>query len=354
MSNYRLYLRLSQHLRSIVHTATRSQIDNLALLALGLAKAEGCHLANIAIVLPIQGQRENLVQHVRRILKDTQLCRRQVYGEIVRRVFAHWDAREIGLVMDRTDLKNRLSVLMLGAAYGKRALPLVWEVLDYGGTGAQLQTELLKQAALWIPKGVSVTFFADAEFRAVEVQRLCQQYQWHWQIGVKSDIYFHQPGQEWQQLKEWTIPPGERAYRQNAYLTAKHEFGPINLMADWPTDKENTRYVVMDQPANRLAWRRGRKRQWIENFFRDWKSYGFGLEDSALDDYHRLDGLILGMSVADLWLIYLGQWLIATGQRTLLEPEHKQDYSLFRLGRDYLRRAQAMEWEVPVGFSVMH
>jgi hypothetical protein len=354
MSNYRLYLRLSQHLGSILHMATRSQIDDLALLALGLAKGEDCHLANIAIVLPIEGQRENLIQHVRRILKETQLSRRQVYGEIIQHIFAHWNAHEIGLVMDRTDLENRLSILMVAAAYGKRALPLVWEILDYGGTGAQLQTELLEQVALWIPKGVSVTFFADAEFRAVEVQRQCQQYQWHWQIGVKSDIYFHQSGQTWQQLKEWTVSPGERAYRQNAYLTAKHEFGPINLMADWPTDKENTRYVVMDQPANRLAWRRGRKRQWIENFFRDWKSYGFGLEDSALDDYHRLDGLILGMSVADLWLIYLGQWLTATGQRTLLEPEHKQDYSLFRLGRDYLRRAQAMEWEVPVGFTVTH
>jgi hypothetical protein len=48
-------------------------------------------------------------------------------------------------------------------------------------------------------------------------------------------------------------------------------------MADWLTDKDAPRYTVMDQPANRQAWRRGRKRQWIENLFRDWKSYGFDL-----------------------------------------------------------------------------
>jgi hypothetical protein len=354
MSNYRLYLRLSQHLRSILYSATGVQINNLALLSLGLAEGEDCHLANIAVVLPIEGQRENLIQRIRRILKETHLSRRQVYGEMILHVFAHWNGCGIGLVMDRTDLEDRLSILMVGAAYGKRVLPLVWKVLDYGGTGAQLQIELLKQVATWIPKGLPVTLFADAEFRAVEVQRLCQYYQWHWQIGVKSDIYFHHPGQKWQQLKEWSILPGERAYRQNAYLTRKHEFGPINLMADWPTDEDNPRYVVMDRPANRLSWRQGRKRQWVENFFRDWKSYGFGLEDSAIDDYHRLDGLILGMSLADLWLIHLGQWLTATGKRTLLEPDHKQDYSLFRLGRDYLRRAQAMDWEVPIGFTVAY
>jgi hypothetical protein len=58
--------------------------------------------------------------------------------------------------------------------------------------------------------------------------------------------------------------------------------------------------------------------------------------------------------LADLWLIHLGQWLSNTGQRTLLEAKHKHDYSLFRLGRDYLRRAQVMDWEVPIDFTVTH
>lgn len=354
MSNYKIYLRLSQHLRSLLGMATKTQIENLSLLTLGLAESEDCHLANIALMLPIEGQRENLIQRMRRILKETQLCRREVYGRIIQHVMAHWKADELGLVMDRTDLEDRLSILMMGAAYGKRALPLVWEVLDYGGTGAELQIELLEQVAEWIPEGTDVTFYGDSEFRAVEVQKLCQGYRWHWQVGLKSDIYFREPNGIWRQLKQWTISPGERAYRQNVYLTAKHEFGPVNLMAEWSLKKEAPRYVAMDRPANRLTWRHGRKRQWIENFFRDWKSYGFGLEDSAVDDYHRLDGLLLGMSLADLWLIHVGEWLTYTGRRILLEPKHKRDYSLFRLGRDYIRRAQVMDWEIPIGFTVNH
>ena len=130
MSNYRLYLRLSQHLRSILSSATGVQVNNLALLSLGLAEGENCHLANIAVVLPIEGQRENLIQHIRRILKETHLSRRQVYGEMIQHVFAHWNGHGIGLAMDRTDLDKRLSILMVGAAYGKRVLPLVWKELE--------------------------------------------------------------------------------------------------------------------------------------------------------------------------------------------------------------------------------
>ncbi len=227
-------------------------------------------------------------------------------------------------------------------------------MLDFGGTRAELQLEVLNQVAEWVPTGLRVTLFGDAEFRAVEVQRWCQHRHWHWHLGLKSDILFREAGAAWQPLKAWELGPGERQYRQNVYLTAEHDFGPVNLMADWLTDKDAPRYTVMDQPANRQAWRRGRKRQWIETLFRDWKSYGFDLENTNLDDYHRLDGLLLAMSLANLWVIHLGPWLTDTGQRPLLEAKHKHDYGLFRLGRDYLRRAQVMQWEVPIGFTVTH
>jgi len=343
-----------QHLGLLLHPATNKQVNDLALLTFGLAHSRDCHLANIATVLPIEGQRENLIQRLRRILKEDRLQRRRVYGRLVQHMFAHWTGREITLVMDRTDLENRMSVLMIGAAYGKRALPLVWEVLEYGGTSAQLQVKLLKQVASWIPKRVRVILLGDAEFRAVAVQKLCKLYKWHWQVGLKSDIGFREVGETWQALRQWEISPGQRLYRQQVYLTAKHNFGPVNLMADWPLKEDYPRYVALDQPANRLAWRRGRKRQWIENLFRDWKSYGFGLEDSHLDDLHRMDALLLGMSLADLWLMHLGRWLTISGQRTVLEARHKHDYSLFRLGRDYVQRAQTMNWKVPIGFTLSH
>ncbi len=38
----------------------------------------------------------------------------------------------------------------------------------------------------------------------------------------------------------------------------------------------------------------------------------------------------------------------------LLAPAHRTDYSLFRLGRDYMQRTLTMGWRIPVSFTVSH
>ncbi len=108
----------------------------------------------------------------------------------------------------------------------------------------------------------------------------------------------------------------------------------------------------MDLPADGHAWRQGRKRYWIEPTFRDWKSYGFDLERSQLTDRHRLEVLLLGMSVTTVWLIHVGEALVQTGRAYELAAKAQTDYSVFRLGRDYLQRCRTLERAVPVGFTL--
>ncbi|NTV38173.1 MAG: hypothetical protein HGA82_03195, partial [Anaerolineales bacterium] len=72
-----------------------------------------CHLATLALGLPFAGQRENLIQRLRRFLKHDDLHPLACYGPLVRHLLAHWPAQEVTLVMDRTDLANRLSLLTL-------------------------------------------------------------------------------------------------------------------------------------------------------------------------------------------------------------------------------------------------
>jgi hypothetical protein len=135
-------------------------------------------------------------------------------------------------------------------------------------------------------------------------------------------------------------------------LTQQHAFGPVNLIADWTSNEQTPRHWVTDQRADRHTWRRGRKRFWIEPFFRDWKSYGFDLESSKLVHPQRLTTLLLGMATATLWMMHIGQWVIETDRRFWLEARHKQDYSIFRLGRDYAFRSQLLGWSLPIGFTV--
>lgn len=355
MDSVHLHQQLLQQFAHMGLNISKPQQTNLAFLSQALAVSPNCHLSALALALPLPGNRENLIQRLRRMLSHTPEWR-DGYGPIVQHVFAHWTGAEVALVMDRTDLADRWSFLTVGAAHGKRLLPLCWKVLPFGGTSAETQVSLLRQVQPYLPPldRVRVTFYGDAEFRAVPVQAYCREQHWHWHVGLKSDLRFQEADGTLRALRDLPVERGQRLYRHDVMLTEKHAFGPVNLLADWSPNQDTPRYWALDQPADRDAWRRGRKRYWIEPGFRDWKSYGFDLERSKLDEAARLNVLVLGIAVTTLWLIHLGEWVTATGRRSLLEARHKRDYSLFRVGRDYVQRCQTMRWTFPVGFTVAH
>ncbi len=356
MHSLQLHRELLQQFSRVGLQASKPQRVNLALLCQALAVSSNCHLATLALGLPLPGQRENLVQRLRRFLKDDELSVADCYEPWVRHLFAHWSGREVSLVMDRTDIENRWSVLTLGVTFRHRLLPLAWEVLSFGGTSADEQMKLLKRVQPHLPSAqrVRVVFFGDCEFRAVPLQQLCRSYSWHWQVGLKADITFRSACGDWQSLRDLALQPGQRRYVSEVYLTREHVFGPVHLMADWSPQQAHPRYWALDQQADVAAWRRGRKRYWIEPTHRDWKSYGFDLEKSQLDEAERLNVLMLGINITTLWMIHLGDTLMHNGRAAELAPRHKTDYSAFRLGRDYVQRCRTLGHRVPIGFTMRH
>lgn len=354
MNSVHLHQKLVKQLQSIGVRVGKTRRDNLAFWCQTLAVSPNCHLGTLALGVPVPGQRENLVQRLRRFLKDEGRSPQACYRPVIRHLFGHWTGREVSLVMDRTDIENRWSILSLGAAYRKRLLPLAWQVLPFGGTSAETQINLVRQVRPLLPAQARVHFYADSEFRAVSLQQTCQQYGWHWQVGLKSDTFFRQADGSWRRLRTVALQPGQRQYLNQVYVTRQHQFGPLNLIADWPLNQAQPRYWALDLPATAQAWRRGRKRFWTEPTFRDWKSYGFDLESTKIDDPIRLSSLMLAIGLTTVWMIHIGDWLTHHGHRTLLCPAHKTDYSLFRLGRDYVQRCRTMGWSIPIGFTVSH
>ena len=354
MNNYRLLAALRRHLTALLPLATPALLLNLALFVLSLAQSPNCHLATLATVLPLDADRDNLVQRLRRWLKTPALSWERYYRPLVRQFLAAWPGSELALVMDRTDVQDRLSLLFVGIATRKRVVLLAWEVLPYGSTAADTQLALLQriQPLLPDPSHVRITFFGDAEFRAVDLQRFCQAQHWHWHVGVKSDTLYQAANGVWKTLRSIAIQRGERRYVQHLILTQQHAFGPVNVIIDWNGKEDQPRYWVLSQKADRHAWRRGRKRFWIEPTNRDLKSAGFDLEQSALTDTARVSSLVLAMAVTLLWMLHLGQWVVSSGQSQLLAVAHKRDYSLLGLGRDWVRRALVMGWPIPVGWTV--
>jgi len=151
MNNYDLFARLLPHRQALLPTAKAALLANLALMVLALAQSSNCHLATLATVLPLAGQRENLIQRLRRWLKSRALSQRVYYLPLLKHLLAHWQGAELTLVMDRTDLNDRWSVLQLGIAFGQRVVPCGWLLLPFGSTSAEMQLKLLKQLQPYLP-----------------------------------------------------------------------------------------------------------------------------------------------------------------------------------------------------------
>jgi hypothetical protein len=209
---YELYRKLTNELQRRLPGASQPQVGNQALLTQALVFSADCHLPNLAIQLPIEGQRESLIQRLRRFLDNVRLSQRVHYQPLIRQMFGHWPDREVNLIMDRTDLGQQLSILVLGAAFKHRAIPLTWRVLPFGGTGEQVQIELLREIQPLLPPDKRIMFYGDSEFRAVKVQGYCRAQHWGWQVGVKSDTLFHQGDENWQPLQTIAVEPGQRRY----------------------------------------------------------------------------------------------------------------------------------------------
>jgi hypothetical protein len=343
-----LYRRLTTELQRRLPGSSVPQVRNVALLTQALVFSPNCHLSNLALELPVQGRRESLTNRLYRFLDNSRINRVQHYFPLVRRLFVGWSDREVSLLLDRTDIGQEKSILLLAAGFKHRAIPLTWRVLPFGGTGAELQQQLLREIQPYLPRNKRIMLYGDTEFRAVEVQQYCRHQGWGWQLGVKSDTLFHLGDAQWQALQTLTVAQGSRRYIHNVTLTQQHSWSGVHLMVDWTHQGDHARYVVCHRPTGRDTWRQGRKRFWIEPTFRDWKSYGFDLEASQIKHDHHLDCLLLGMAVATLWLLHLGHWVVCQDRADWLTADHRRDYSLFRLGRDYARRSQLCSWYLPI------
>jgi len=89
MNNYDLFARLLPHLQALLPTAKAALLVNLALMVLALAQSSNCHLATLATVLPLAGQRENLIQRLHRWLKSRALSQRVYYLPLLKHLLAH-------------------------------------------------------------------------------------------------------------------------------------------------------------------------------------------------------------------------------------------------------------------------
>ena len=84
-----------------------SQLVNLALWVYGLFKARSCHLGRVADELPLEGQKDSIIQRLKRFLMNPGLVPKKLYRKLITAWLKHWpDGAELTLILDRTEVAD--------------------------------------------------------------------------------------------------------------------------------------------------------------------------------------------------------------------------------------------------------
>lgn len=305
---------IGEELRRRLPGQRKTQRESLALLVATMLDVRSANLMELAAALPRAAERIDMrYQWVARVLANPHIDCDAVMAPFAQEVLARAAgvetaaAAQIEIILDQSKLSERHQVLMLALRFGERALPLAWRVEQTAGPiGLAQQLGLLDLLAAWLPvEGADVVVLADRFYGTPGLIAACAARGWDYRLRLKGNLRVFVPGHAASaRVADLT--------RTQPYLTA------VELTA---VQRVRTNIGVIHDPGHDEPWivamsaRPGylttldyAKRWGIEPMFSDFKSRGFGLDDTQIRYPDRLARLVLVMALALYCAVSTGLW----------------------------------------------
>ncbi len=306
-------------------------------LIIGLLKLTQSSLSKWSKALPGEQQLEAKYKQLQRFARFFRFSPR-LYAGVVWRLFGQ--EKVVYLTLDRSEWKMRgewVQVIMLGIAHQGMSIPLLWQVLNrQGNTAEATRKALLNCFDTWTsrPEQQLIWWLADREFIGKEWFKELSKRKMHFCIRLRKSALVQQGRKpvklarlfECAHLRTLTKP--RRVHGCLLYL-AGHQLPKGDFFLVGSATKTRTLAAIYQ------------KRWQIETLFAAYKSRGFNLESCRVNLAKRIKTLIFILSIAALWAVKTGLWLIGQGKNIPLKnfKEHAAQKwkSLFRWGLDYLQ-----------------
>ena len=301
---------LVEEFKRVLPWQRKTQRENLALLTATMLDVRSANLMDLAAALPREADRTDMrYQWISRVLSNGLIDPDTVMEPFARAVLARASAEggPVVLIMDQSKLSDRHQVLMLALRHGERALPLAWRVeATAGPIGFEVQKELLKAVAPWLPEAVPVCLMADRFYGTADLISLCQGLGWDYRLRLKGNLVV---GAQGKRTKTGALADGLVFRLEGVQLTAKKATTNIGVIRD-PGHDEAWIIAMSDRPGYMKTLDYS-KRWGIEPMFSDFKSRGFGVEDTQIQHHDRLARLLLVMALALYCAVSTGLWDVA-------------------------------------------
>lgn len=336
---------IAEELRLRLPRQRKTQREKLALLVATMLEARSANLMELAAVLPRPAERVDMrFQWIWRVLMNPLILPDEVMApfaaEVLRR--AADGGQPLVLIMDQSKINDRLQVLMLALRWGERALPLLWRVEETKGSiGFETQKELLEAVVPILPEGAPICLMADRFYGTADLISLCQGRDWEYRIRLKGNLVVRDKAGR---RLTGDLAKNRQFALENVQLTEKRATTNIGVIHD-PSHDEPW-IIAMSAKPGYLKTLEYSERWAIEPMFSDFKSRGFGLEQSQIEYPDRLSRLLLVMALALYFAVSTGQHDAShnplPAEKKLTKPPKKVERSktsFFTRGLRYIARA---------------
>ena len=157
--------------------------------------------------------------------------------------------------------------------------------------------------AAWIPDGPSVVLMGDRFYGTVDLIAYCKKKKWDYRLRLKGNLVVHQ---ETKEVKTGDLETLGMHFLENVKLTGRYE--KTNLAVIHEEGHEQAWIIALSKRPDFYSGLDYGMRWCIEPMFSDFKSRGFGLEDTHLRYPERLERLILVMAIGMVWAVLVGTW----------------------------------------------
>ena len=277
---------IAEELRRRLPTQRKTQRGKLALLVATMLHARSANLMALAASLPLATERADMrYQWIARFIDNGRVVCDAVMEPFAREVLAKAAmAGRVTLIMDQTKASDRHQILMLSLRFGERALPLAWRVeATEGAIGFAVQKALLTAITPWLPPEADICLMADRFYGTPELIAFAASKGWNYRLRLKGNLSVFIDGHKSRldQHAARRLP-----YLPEVELTHRRVTTNIGVITDPGHDEPW--FIAMSDTPGYLTTLDYAKRWGIEPMFSDFKSRGFGLEQSQLQTPDRL------------------------------------------------------------------
>lgn len=311
-------------------------------MVVSVLKTKNASLASIGKELESQADLESRIKSVKRALgnkwNDWKLQFLPCLGKILSRLC---QKQAVFLIIDGTQIGNKCTALMLSILDNDTAIPLCWVVrqMPKGVFSSDMHQSLIEKIAPIIKSYLSpsshVIVLGDGEFSNIDLQKSCRDLGFDYVFRLSKDTLLYDD-----ELSEESFTPEKVAqngnyYQAEVFMTEKR-FGQVNFVSYKEKGFSTPLFLVssIDYPLAIIRYYKKRFR--TETLFGNIKSRGFNIHKTKVTNTSIIDGLLMVVCWAYIWLTYLGKKAKDDKNYSKFARKDRNDWSLLKLAWTYL------------------